>query len=315
MRRSLALSLSLVLSLFGAASAFAGAEARITGKIIDSVTKKPIPDAVVNVEAIEGKTVKQEHKVKKDGSYAIFLLDGTIRYKFVFSAPGYAPYEETMKLKIGEPNPRDIELAKPGSRSAGAAGPAVSVPVEVKVDPAVAAYNEGATLLNSGDTAGAIAKFEAAVAAKPDLAAGWMALAKANTRAKNHQKAIDAAKKALAIDDEDTDMWQVLYASYTALGDKANAAVAEKKLPANASALFNQGARLVNEGKGAEAAAAFKQAVTIDEKFARAWYELGIVYVGLGQNADARAALSKYLELEPNGKDAGTAKEMLNYVK
>jgi tetratricopeptide (TPR) repeat protein len=313
MRRSIALSLSLVLSLFGAAHAFAGAEARIAGKIIDSVTKEPILDAVIKVEAVEGKTVKQEHKVKKDGSYAIFLLDGTIRYKFVFSAPGYAPYEETMKLKIGEPNPRDIELAKGGA--SGPSASTVSVQVEAKVDPAVSAYNEGAALLNSGETTAAIAKFEAAVAAKPDLVAGWMALAKANARAKNHQKAIDAAKKALEADDEDTDMWQVLFASYTALGDKANAAVAEKKLPANASALFNQGARLVNEGKAAEAAAAFKQAVTIDEKFARAWYELGIVYVGLGQNADARAALTKYLELEPTGKDAGTAKEMLNYVK
>jgi tetratricopeptide (TPR) repeat protein len=311
MRRSFALSLSLVLALFGAANAFAVGEARITGKVIDGATKKPITDAVVNLEAVEGKTVKQEQKVKKDGSYAIFLLDGTIRYKFTYSAPGYAPYVETMKLKLGEPNLRDIELYKPGA----AAGAAPAVETAVKVDPAVAAYNEGAGLLNSGDTAGAIAKFEAAVAAKPDLSAGWMALAKANARAKNHQKAIDAAKKALELDEEDTDMWQVLYASYLGLGDKANAAIAEKKLPANASALFNQGARLVNEGKPEEAAAAFKQAVTIDEKFARAWYELGIVYVGLGQNADARAALNKYLELEPNGKDAATAKEMLNYVK
>ena len=312
MRRSFALSLSLVLTLFGAANAFAIGEARITGKIIDQNTKKPIPDAVIKVEAVEGKTVKQEHKVKKDGSYAIFLLDGTIRYKFTFSAPGYAPYEETMKLKIGEPNPRDIELGKGASAPANEPAAAPSAP---KADPAVLAFNEGVALLNSGEVAGAIVKFDEAVTLKPDLAAGWMALAKANVRAKNHQKAIDAARKALEIDEEDTDMWQVLYASYTALGDKANAAIAEKKLPANASALFNQGARLVNEGKNAEAAAAFKRAVEIDDKFARAWYELGIVYVGLGQNADAKAALTKYLELEPNGKDAAAAKEMLAYVK
>jgi tetratricopeptide (TPR) repeat protein len=312
MRRSLALSLSLVLSLFGAANAFALGEARITGKIIDTVTKKPIADAIIKVEAVEGKTIKQEHKVKKDGSYAIFLLDGTIRYKFTFSAPGYAPYEETMKLKIGEPNPRDIELGKGGSAPAAAPAAAAAAPT---ADPAVVAFNEGVALLNGGDTTGAIAKFEASVAAKPDLTAGWMALAKANARAKNHQKAIDAAKKALEIDDEDTDMWQVLYASYTGLGDKANAAIAEKKLPANASALFNQGARLANEGKTAEAAAAFKRAVEIDEKFAKAWYEYGVTCVGLGQNAEAKAAFTKYLELEPKGKDAAAAKEMLAYVK
>lgn len=307
MRRSLALS--LVLSLFVAANAFAGAEARMTGKIIDAATKQPIPDAVVKLEAIEGKTVKQEQKVKKDGGYAVFLLDGTIRYKFTFSAPGYAPYEETMKLKLGETNVRDIELAKAG------AVPAAAAAGEAKGDPAVEAYNAAAALSNSGDYAGAIAKFEEAVTLKPDLTAGWMALAKVAAKQKQHQKAIDAAKKALEVDDEDTDMWQVLYVSYLALGDKANAAVAEKKLPQNASALFNQAARLINEGKDGEAETALRQAVTVDEKFALAWYELGMVYVRTGKNAEAKEAFGKYLGLEPNGKDAPTAKEMLSYLK
>lgn len=310
MRRSLALS--LVLSLFAAANVFAGAEARMTGKVIDAATKKPVPDAVVHLEAIEGKTVKQELKVRKDGSYTVFLLDGTIRYKFTFSAPGYVPYEETMKLKLGETNVREIELAKEGAVPAGAAVPAAAAG---KVDPAVEAYNAGAALSNAGDYAGALAKFEEAVAAKPDLTAGWMALAKVASKTKQHDKAIAAAQKALEIDNEDTDMWMVLFAAYTAKGDKANAAIAEKKLPANASALFNQAARLINEGKDSEAETALKQAVSVDDKFAKAWYELGMVYVRTGKNADAKEAFGKYLALEPSGSDAATAKEMLSYLK
>jgi len=310
MRRSLALSLSLVLSLLVTANVFAmGAEARMTGKILDSVTKKPILDAGLKLEAIEGKNVKQEQKVKKDGSYTVFLLDGTLRYKFTFSAPGYAPYEETMKLKLGETNIRDIFLDKQGT------APAPAAAAEAKGDPSVEAYNAGAALANSGDMAGAVAKFEEAVAGKPDLTAGWMALAKSAVRIKDYPKAINAAKKALEIDDEDSDMWTVLYQSYVATGDKANAAIAEKKLPANASALFNQAARLINEGKDGDAEGVLKQAVGIDEKFAAAWYELGMVYVRTGKSADAREALGKYLALEPNGKDAPTAKEMLNYLK
>ena len=308
MRRSLALI--FIMSLFVAANAFAVGEARMTGKILDGATKQPILDAIVNLEAVEGKTVKQQHKVKKDGSYTVFLLDGTIRYKFTFSAPGYAPYEETMKLKLGETNIRDIELFKGGAAPAG-----VAVAGEAKGDPAVEAYNAGATMINSGDVTGAIAKFEEAVAAKPDLTAGWMALAKANARAKQWQKAIDAAKKALEVDNEDSDMWTVLYQSYTALGDKANAVIAEAKLPTNATALFNTAARLINEGKDGEAETALKQAVSVDDKFATAWYELGMVYVRTGKTAEAREALGKYLALEPTGKDAPTAKEMLSYLK
>ena len=79
MRRSLMLALALTAF---AANAFAIGEARITGKILDTVTKKPIADAVVTVVATEGKTFKQEYKAKADGTYAIFLLDGTLHYEF-----------------------------------------------------------------------------------------------------------------------------------------------------------------------------------------------------------------------------------------
>lgn len=309
MRRSLALS--AIVSLFVAANAFAVGEARMTGKVLDAATKQPIPDAVVKVEAVEGKTVKLESKSKKDGGFTVFLLDGTLRYKFTVSAEGYAPFEETMKLKLGETTVRDFELSK-GSAAAGAGGARM---VEGPADPAVEAYNAGAGLTNSGDHVAAMAKFEEAVTLKPDLTAAWMALAKTAVKAKKYDKAIEAAKKALEVDDEDAGMWTVLYQSYTALGDKANAAVAEKKMPANAASLFNQAARLINEGKDGEAEVALKQAVSVDENFGLAWYELGMVYVRTGKNADAREAFNKYLALEPNGKDAATAKEMLNYIK
>ena len=109
MRRSLSLSL---MSLLVAGNMFAVGQARMTGKIIDAATKEPIANATVKLEAVEGKTVKQEQKAKADGSYTVFLLDGTIKYKFTFSAPGYLPYEETMKLKLGETNVRDFPLIK-----------------------------------------------------------------------------------------------------------------------------------------------------------------------------------------------------------
>ena len=50
MRRSLALT---VVVLAFAANAFAVGQARLSGKIVDAVTKKPIADAVVTVKAVE----------------------------------------------------------------------------------------------------------------------------------------------------------------------------------------------------------------------------------------------------------------------
>jgi tetratricopeptide (TPR) repeat protein len=308
MRRTL--TLSLIMSLLVTANLFAVGEARMTGKVLDGTTKEPIEGAVLNIEAVEGKTVKIEQKAKKDGTYAVFVLDGTLRYKFTVSAPGYAPYVETIKMKLSQTTIRDFPLLKEGSAPAGTV-----VPAAAQADPAVEAFNAGATLSNSGDTAGALAKFEEAVALKPELTAGWMALAKVAAKEKKYDRAIAAAKKALEIDDEDVGMWAVLYQSYTATGDKANAAIAEKKMPANATKLFNEAARLINEGKDSEAEKALTSAVAVDEKFAVAWYELGMIHVRAGKSAEAKAALTKYLELEPAGKDAPTAKEMLSYLQ
>ena len=301
-------TLALAIAAF-TVNAFAIGEARLTGKVSDAVTKKPLENVVVTVVATEGKTFKQDYKVKQDGTYAIFLLDGTLKYEFTYSAPGYRPYKEVMKLKLGEPNKRDIELAS------GAAITATVPAAEIKVDPAVTAYNEGAALANDGKDAEALVKFTEAVTAKPDLAAGWQALAKMAHRTKNYPKAIEAANKALSFDADDPDMYAILYESYKATGDKVKAAEAKKKMPANASLSFNDAAKLINAGKDGEAEPLLKQAIAADEKFAQAYYELGMVYVRSGKNADAKANLQKYLELEPTGKDAQTAKEMLKYVK
>ena len=313
MRRNLALSLVLILAAAG--NAFAGAEGRMTGKILDAATKKPVPNATLKVEAIEGKNLKVDGKVKADGSFALMLIDATIRYKYVVSAPGYDTYEEVIKLKIGENAQRDFQLYKAGT-SPGAAPVAGGVaPAAPAADPAVTAYNEGAVLANAKDYAGAIAKFEAAVAAKPNLTAAWIALARTQYNQKNYPKAIVAANKVLEVDDSDTDMLQILAQSYAATGDKANAAKVQAKLPKNAGALYNDAAKLINAGNDDAAEKLLKQAVEADASFAMAHYQLGMIYVRSGKSADAKAALSKYLELEPNGSEAATAKEMMGYLK
>src|SRR5215212_8993536 len=201
--RSLALC-ALMLAAF-ATNAFAVGEARVTGKITDAATKEPIKDATITVEATEAKTFKQQFKVNpKDGTFAIFLIDGTIRYKFTVAAPGHTSYEEVVKLKLSEPNVKDIALSTSGaSRAVTADAP--------KPDPSVAAFNEGAQLANAGDLPGAIAKIEDAVAKKPELIAGYEALAKLYARQKDYPKAIDRANKALSFDPDQPEMYGVLY--------------------------------------------------------------------------------------------------------
>jgi tetratricopeptide (TPR) repeat protein len=308
MRKTLALSVLALMVVAG--NAFALGEARIQGKITDAATHKPIPFAEVIVDAVTGHTVHNEYKADKDGVYRFLILDGTLSYKFTYKAAGYANVEQTMKLTLGDINTKDVTMA-PGSGSTQAA----AAPAAAKADPAVAAYNEGAELANAGKVPEAIAKLEEAVTAKPDLTAGYEALAKLYLRNKNYDKAIDRANKVLEIDSDNQDMFGVLTEAYTAKGDKAKAGEYRKKLPADAASMFNDAAHLINSGKDAEAEPLLKSAIAANDKFAPAYYELGMLYVRTQKNADAKTNLQKYLELEPNGKDAATAKEMLNYVK
>lgn len=309
MRKILALSVLALMVVAG--NAFALGEARIQGKITDAATHKPIPFAQIIVDAITGHSVHNEFKADKDGVYRFLILDGTLSYKFTYKAAGYADVEQTMKLNISDINTKDVTMA-PGS---GKTAAAAAAPATAKANPAVAAYNEGAELANAGKIPEAIAKLEEAVAAKPDLTAGYEALAKLYLRNKNYDKAIDRANKVLEIDSDNQDMFVTLAEAYTAKGDKAKAAEYRKKLPADASSMFNDAAHLINSGKDAEAEPLLKGAIAANDKFAAAYYELGMLYVRTQKNADAKTNLQKYLELEPNGKDAATAKEMLNYVK
>jgi tetratricopeptide (TPR) repeat protein len=64
-----------------------------------------------------------------------------------------------------------------------------------------------------------------------------------------------------------------------------------------------------------EAADYFAKAVAAKPDFAIAHYQLGIVSFNLKKNADAKEHLQKYLELDPNGSEAETAKEILSVLK
>jgi tetratricopeptide (TPR) repeat protein len=308
MRRTFALSLLALMVVAG--NAFGLGEARVQGKITDAVTHKPIPNVVITIDATKGHTVHNEFKGDADGVFRFLVLDGTLPYKFTFKAPGYQNLEQVIKLTLGDINTKDVVML-PGS----AAAPAAAAPVAAKPNPAVLAYNEGVQLANDGKVDEGIAKMEEAVKAKPDLTAGYEALAKLYLRSKNYDKAIDRANKVLSIDNDNQDMFTVLAESYTAKGDTTKAAEYRKKLPADPTSMFNEAAHLINAGKDAEAEPLLKGAIAANDKFAAAYYELGMLYVRVQNNADAKTNLKKYLELEPNGKDAATAKEMLNYVK
>jgi len=86
---------------------------------------------------------------------------------------------------------------------------------------------------------------------------------------------------------------------------------------------YNMGAVLVNTGNMEPAGEAFKKAIEADPNYADAYLQYGITLMGKATTgADGKMtpvpgtaeALQKYLELAPNGKDAETAKALLEQI-
>jgi tetratricopeptide (TPR) repeat protein len=299
--------LAVLMLLVVPASVFALGQARMTGKVIDT-QGNPIPNATITVKHEKTKTFEETFKVKKDGTFALAVVDGTIEYDFTVSAEGYPDYKETIKMKlVPEKNEREFVL---GMTQSGT----TAVFEERGTDPASMAFNAGAGLFNDGDFDGAIAKFNEAVTLNPDLAAGWVALAKSYQSTQKWQEAITAAEKVLDIIVEDDEMHSVLAEAYEKLGNTAKAEEYKTKLPDNAGVLYNEAVDYLNEGNDGAAEPLLKRAIKADASFAPAHFQMGMVYVRMGKNAEAKTHLAKYLELEPAGQDAPMATEIIKYL-
>ncbi|MGK2858661.1 MAG: tetratricopeptide repeat protein [Thermoanaerobaculia bacterium] len=304
MRKSILLGLVFMLVL--PISAFAIGQARMTGKVVDP-KGNPIKDSMITVAAVERISYKESFKVKENGTFALAVVDGTIRYEFTVSAPGFSDYKEVIKMAlVPEKNERTFMLGAPQSTT--------TMVTTTVVDPATDAYNEGARLANDNNLDGAIAKMEEAVKLKPELSAAYMALGKLYLRKNDYPKSIAAAEKVLALVGDDDDMHIVLAEAYAKTGDKAKAAEHKAKAPQNAPDLFNQAVVHLNAGRDAEAVPLLVKATELDATFSDAWFQLGMANVRLSKNPEAKEALQKYLELAPTGNDAPMAKEVIKYL-
>lgn len=91
---------------------------------------------------------------------------------------------------------------------------------------------------------------------------------------------------------------------HAAAGDRARAIADAQRLvaahPARSAAdWFNLAWLLEQDGRPAEAEAAFRRALALDARLDRAWYGLGLVLIRLGRPDEAAAALEHNTRLQP----------------
>lgn len=305
------------LAAFGLAAAlFAGAQARLKGKVTDSAGK-PIEGATVTITTPNLRTFKMTLKSDKKGDWGTIINDATMPYHVKVEKEGFVPAETDRKVPVGDVGEVNAKLLSTAEAAATAGGTVAAAPSPT--DQAAIAFNEGVDLLSAGNKAAAEAKFLEAVGKNPDLPQGWHALATLAYEKKDWAKTLEYGQKAIDLDPTLGGLYAMMAAAASATGDKKAAAEWQAKFeqanPDTPETLYNKGIDAYNKKKIKDAEAMLTKAVEAKPDFAIAHFWLGMASFNLNKKAAAKDHLQKYLELDPNGAEAATAKELLPLLK
>jgi len=197
------------------------------------------------------------------------------------------------------------------------------------------AFNNGMTAKNMGDFDSAIGSFQKAAELDPEQHVIWAQLADVQVAAADKkagdersqllEQAASSYGKAIEIAPDNASYYNnrglAMIKAGKADEGKAELAKAAEMDPVNGGRYYyNLGAVMINSGDTDGAIEAFKNATAKDPNYAAAYYQLGTALVGKAQTKEDGSVVpvegtvesfQKYLELEPTGSMAESAKMMI----
>jgi tetratricopeptide (TPR) repeat protein len=291
----------------------------LAGKVVGP-DGKPVPDAEVTLtNAANGMTATA--KTNNNGDWVrAGLMTGNpwnVRAKKGDLEGGLngvrVPFNSVLELpplvinKVGPP----IDAATKARLEAEKAQQAAIAKMSAEVDAAIAA----------GDLDLAISKFTEAAAAIPGCAVCYVRMGDLHMKKERLEQAEQAYLKAISIDDQNAEAYNMLTNIYNRQRKFDEAAKMSAKFNAlantaggsdNAESLFNQGAIAFNQNKIAEAKPFLQKAIALKPDLAEAHYLMGMVLINEGNVPEAKKSLGEYLKLAPSGPNAATAKAIID---
>lgn len=303
MLRSRTAFMAVLLLLLPAFSALAVGQGRLQATVVDENGE---PLAGVEIRATQeqigfDKTLTTDKK----GRFVLAVVDATRPYVLQFKKEGYRPVQEQVKLESGGLSREEFTVP---SLESAPLPPSEDEVAEVQGrNKAVKAYNEGVTLVQSGDVEAAKAEFLRAIEIDSEMPQPYGALSGIYMEEEAYEKAIDTSNQLLAMQPDNPRALQVLYDANKALGNEAEAQEALDKLAAletggrdAAVRVFNMGAEAVRLGDVASARAHFEKAAELDPELAPAHAALAGIYLDAGDNEMAVSSAEMALNIDPD---------------
>ncbi len=275
---------------------------RISGKVTDEAGQ-PIEGVAVTAHRV-GSEGGPTAKTNKQGEWAINGVSGG-HWEVDFEKPGFEPAKKALDAQEHSTNP--------------------PMPVAMKkapVDPNVAIradLEKAAQLIKDQKYADARAIYQDILSKHPEAYQVEPYIARTYYAEHNLDAAAEHLRASLAKEPDNiqvkTLLAQVLAEKGDAEGSQQVIASIDESKITNPETLLNVGIGMLNAKKPDEAATWFDKTIARFPQYADAYYYRGITEVQEGKNEPAKADLTKYLELAPNGAEAATAKEILEKLK
>ncbi len=291
--------------------AFYGAtKAKLRVKVVDSKGK---PLAGVKITLENQRVVEVVHQIvtKKNGVALQVGLDNHI-FLVTLEKEGYRTIKKKVKMPVGLL--KDEKFTMTTKEEAAV--------IQEANDPrgqAINAYNRAVFHLKKDKYDEALEELKKAISLDDTIYQAHFYMGVAYYEKKQYKEAEAPLLKAISMKEKYAKAYRILAAVYEKSGKKEESAkytkMAQEAGGKTAIDAYNEGIFAFNAGKTDEAISAFEEAVKLDAKMSDSYYRLGLCYLNKGDNAKATAALEKYIKLSPNGKDAETAKAILDSLK
>jgi tetratricopeptide (TPR) repeat protein len=285
---------------------------------LDGWVKDPsgnaIADAKVEIKRESGGGTST--KTNKKGYWAILGLRGGT-WNVDVSAPGFATRQVSVAVSEGVRVPSmeiSLEPAAPAPATSGAALPQAGAGPEI-----IAALELGNKLIAEKKWAEARAEYEKANAAVPDNTAILGGIAQTYHGEGNREKTVEILRKIVELDPNDTQNRILLANILLELGKLEEGKAMLDALPpgsiSDPGVYMNLGILFMNKNKGEDARAYLTKAIELDPASADGYYYRGLALIQAKKNAEAKADLQKYLQLKPDGPEAKEVREILQALK
>ena len=334
--------------------AWRGGNGRVEGTVKDA-QGNPIENATVSMRLqAPGVSGGPDMKTNKKGHWAVLGIIGGM-WNVDFSAPGFQTKEITYNVKEFERNPNiDIQLAPEVKKEAPkeeikVGGKTITKETADVLDQGNKAWDDALKAQEAHDacrtapaagkeSADAVAQCEkdADAAKKAKFAEATSSYEKALTElsdnvplltklemagylTQNYDQAEKYAKQIVEKDPTNTTSQLMVAELELQKGNLAEGKAALEKVPpekiTDPTVYMNMGIICYNKNQPKDAAEYFSKAIEKKADFSEAYYYRGLARYQSKDHVGSKADFQKYLEIDPNGKDAETVRELLKSIK